>query len=222
MPLTQALPSALGMIFIAVAMNLVFLVYGLLKEELVTRDHFPSIYIVIASRIMSVIPSSSRRPLRTECWGGRGRCSRSPGTMCRGLSVFLVRLSPCFRSFLFANDTSTWAGCEMLKYVSLAVQVVAKSASVLPNRSTTLGSTCKPSFWSPLLRRCSWRTRRWASADHLPRFQTNDASSWPGPFGSFDLQMGGLLLVVFLHLTASLRSNRPKSTSATRTPRTGR
>ena len=55
MPLTQALPSALGMIFIAVAMNLVFLVYGLLKEELVTRDHFPSIYIVIASRVMTVI-----------------------------------------------------------------------------------------------------------------------------------------------------------------------
>jgi len=52
----EALPSALGMIFIAVAMNLAFLVYGLLKEELVTRDHFSSIYIVIASR-MSVIPA---------------------------------------------------------------------------------------------------------------------------------------------------------------------
>lgn len=50
--------------------------------------------------------------------------------------------------------------------------------------------------------------------------QTNDASSQLGPFGSFDLQLGGLLLVVFLHLTASLRSIRPKSTSATITYRT--
>ena len=168
MPLTQALPSALGMIFIAVAMNLVFLVYGLLKEELVTRDHFSSIYIVIASRIMSVIPALLG-VLFVQSAGVEGEGAHAPQNDVSWVVRLLGAPLTMFAFFSFANDTSTWAGCEMLKYVSLAVQVVAKSASVLPNRSTTLGSTCKPSFWSPLLRRCSWRTRRWASADHLPR-----------------------------------------------------
>jgi len=163
----EALPSALGMIFIAVAMNLAFLVYGLLKEELVTRDHFSSIYIVIASR-MSVIPALLG-VLFVQSAGVEGEGAHAPQNDVSWVVRLLGAPLTMFAFFSFANDTSTWAGCEMLKYVSLAVQVMAKSASVLPNRSTTLGSTCKPSFWSPLLRRCSWRTRRWASADHLPR-----------------------------------------------------
>jgi len=163
----EALPSALGMIFIAVAMNLAFLVYGLLKEELVTRDHFSSIYIVIASR-MSVIPALLG-VLFVQSAGVEGEGAHAPQNDVSWVVRLLGAPLTMFAFFSFANDTSTWAGCEMLKYVSLAVQVMAKSASVLPNRSTTLGSTCKPSFWSPLLRRCSWRTRRWASAHHLPR-----------------------------------------------------
>jgi len=210
----EALPSALGMIFIAVAMNLAFLVYGLLKEELVTRDHFSSIYIVIASR-MSVIPALLG-VLFVQSAGVEGEGAHAPQNDVSWVVRLLGAPLTMFAFFSFANDTSTWAGCEMLKYVSLAVQVMAKSASVLPNRSTTLGSTCKPSFWSPM----QLEDEKMGKCGSSATSQTNDASSWPGPFGSFDLQMGGLLLVVFLHLTASLRSIRPKSTSATITYRT--
>ena len=116
------------MIFIAVAINLVFLVYGLLKDELVIRDHFPSIYIVIASRVMSVILALLGF-LFVQGAGWKGKALTR--TMCRGLSVFSGAPLTTFAFFPFANDTSTWAGYEMLKYVSFAVQVMAKSASVL-------------------------------------------------------------------------------------------
>ena len=127
MPLTQALVSALGMIFIAVAINLVFLVYGLLKDELVIRDHFPSIYIVIASRVMSVILALLGvlfvQGARVE---GEGAHQNDMSWVVRLLGAPLTT----FAFFSFANDTSTWAGNEMLKYISFAVQVMAKSASI--------------------------------------------------------------------------------------------
>jgi adenosine 3'-phospho 5'-phosphosulfate transporter B2 len=38
-----------------------------------------------------------------------------------------------FSAFGFTNEASTWAGYEMLKYVSFPVQVMAKSCKLLPN-----------------------------------------------------------------------------------------
>eukprot|EP00450_Noctiluca_scintillans_P039431 CAMPEP_0194478720 /NCGR_PEP_ID=MMETSP0253-20130528/2072_1 /TAXON_ID=2966 /ORGANISM="Noctiluca scintillans" /LENGTH=729 /DNA_ID=CAMNT_0039317849 /DNA_START=67 /DNA_END=2256 /DNA_ORIENTATION=- len=203
MPLTQALPSALGMIFIAVAINLVFLVYGLLKEELVTRDHFPSIYIVIASRVMSVILALLGvlfvQGARVEVEGAH---QNDVSWVVRLLGAPLTT----FAFFSFANDTSTWAGYEMLKYVSFAVQVMAKSASVLPTMITaylvnkqvySFGEYVQAILLVTAVAVMQLEDEKKGKRGSSAAYQTNDASSWLGPFGSFDLQMGALLLVVF-------------------------
>jgi len=202
MPLTQALPSALGMIFIAVAINLVFLVYGLLKEELVTRDHFPSIYIVIASRVMSVILAL----LGVLFVQGAGV---EEGAHHNDVSWVVRLLGAPLRTFAFfslANDTSTWAGYEMLKYVSFAVQVMAKSASVLPTMITAylvnkqvynFGEYVQAILLVTAVAVMQLEDEKVGQRKSSATSQTNDASSWLGPFGSYELQMGGLLLVVF-------------------------
>ena len=118
----------------------------------------------------------------------------------------------------------------MLKYVSLAVQVLAKSASVLPTMITAdlvnkqvhnFGEHVQAVLLVTAVAVMQLEDETMGKRGSSATSRTNDASSWLGPFGSFDLQMGGLLLVVFFLLTASLRSIRPKSTSAKRTSRTG-
>jgi adenosine 3'-phospho 5'-phosphosulfate transporter B2 len=199
MPLTQALPSALGMIFVAVAMNLVFLIYVILKEELVTRDHFPSIYIVIASRAMSVILALVGvlfiQGARVEVEGVQNDVSWVVRLLGAPLSTFAL--------FSLANDTSTWAGYEMLKYVSFAVQVMAKSASILPTMITAYFVNRQVYSLKEYLQafllvaavavmQLEDKKGRGSSAH-----QSYDAGGWLGALGSPELRIGGLLLVVF-------------------------
>jgi len=120
MPMTLALPAALKIIFVSVGINVIYLVYGILKEELVTVTHMPSIYIVLASRMMAVFVGLAgvgfTRGLHLEA----------------GKSILGAPIKD-FAAFSVANELSTWAGYEMLKYVSFAVQVMAKSTTVLPS-----------------------------------------------------------------------------------------
>ena len=111
-----------------------------------------------------------------------------------------------FAFFFFADHTSTKAGYEMLKYVSFTVQVMAKSASVLPTMITAylvnkqvynLGEHVQAILLVTAVAAMQLEDEKMGKCGSSATSQTNDASSWPGPFGSFDLQMGGLLLVVF-------------------------
>mmetsp|Transcript_10185 Transcript_10185/g.22368 ORF Transcript_10185/g.22368 Transcript_10185/m.22368 type:complete len:739 (+) Transcript_10185:50-2266(+) len=153
-PLGLVIPSALGIVALSVGMNLVFLVYGILKEELVTVDHFPSMYIVVASRITSVgvalvgvwYTSLKQAPPSSPSNSQRSPSHRSPSNLQRmqvdqadqaaGESRMVQLLGAplqTFAGFAIANDISTWAGYEMLKYVSFAVHIMARSASLLPS-----------------------------------------------------------------------------------------
>eukprot|EP00928_Gymnodinium_smaydae_P007520 TRINITY_DN1269_c0_g2_i1.p1 TRINITY_DN1269_c0_g2~~TRINITY_DN1269_c0_g2_i1.p1 ORF type:complete len:712 (-),score=137.06 TRINITY_DN1269_c0_g2_i1:94-2199(-) len=114
MPLLLVLPMALKALLIATALHACFISYGVLKEALVTRYRVASPVLVLSSRLMSVVTSAVWL-LVTE-----GRVS---------LGVPLHAMS----AFAFTNEASTWAGYEMLKYVSFPVQVMAKSVKMLPN-----------------------------------------------------------------------------------------
>lgn len=113
-PLLMVVPMALQSLMIAAALHGCFLSYGVFKEVLVTRDHIASPVLVLSSRLMSII-CSAMYLLVTE-----GRIS---------LGAPLLSMS----AFAFTNEASTWAGYEMLKYLSFPVQVMAKSVKMLPN-----------------------------------------------------------------------------------------
>jgi adenosine 3'-phospho 5'-phosphosulfate transporter B2 len=102
-------------LFIAAALQACFITYGILKEQIVTEDHIASPVLILSSRLMSVLLGAIAL-LATE---GRIHFSGTPLT--------------AFVAFGFTNEASTWAGYEMLKYVSFPVQVMAKSCKLLPS-----------------------------------------------------------------------------------------
>merc|ERR1712232_478186 len=113
MPLLLVLPTAIKTLLIAGAINACFITTGILKEMLVTQDHINSSLLVLSARGMSVVCSA-------------------------GYLLFSERRvsfgAPVTSMFWFAatNEASTWAGYEMLKYVSFPLQVMAKSCKMLP------------------------------------------------------------------------------------------
>jgi adenosine 3'-phospho 5'-phosphosulfate transporter B2 len=113
-PLLLVLPTALKTLGIAAALNACFISYGILKEMLVTQDHINSSLLVLSSRGMSIICSA-------------GYLLLTEGRVSFGASFFDM----CY--FSVTNEGSTWAGYEMLKYVSFPLQVMAKSCKMLPN-----------------------------------------------------------------------------------------
>lgn len=113
-PLLMVLPLALKSLFIAAALHACFISYGILKEMLVTQDKIASSLLVLSSRLMSIICACIYM-LLTE----------------RRVTLGAPILSMSY--FAFTNEASTWAGYEMLKYVSFPLQVMAKSVKMLPN-----------------------------------------------------------------------------------------
>merc|ERR1712050_247492 len=113
-PLLMVLPMALKSLLIAAALHACFISYGILKEVLVTKDHIASSVLVLSSRFMSII-CACLYMLITE----------------RRITLGAPILS--MSAFAFTNEASTWAGYEMLKYVSFPLQVTAKSVKMLPN-----------------------------------------------------------------------------------------
>lgn len=112
-PLLMVVPMALQSLLIAAALHACFISYGIFKEELVTQDHIASPVLVLSSRLMSIICSAAYMLIKDR------RIS---------LGAPLWSMS----AFAFTNEASTWAGYEMLKYVSFPVQVMAKSTKMLP------------------------------------------------------------------------------------------
>lgn len=113
-PALLVLPLAVKSLLIAAALHVCFISYGVLKEMLVTEDKIASPVLVLSSRLMSILCASAWL-LATE--------SR-------------IQLAAPLRSmsaFALTNEMSSWAGYEMLKYVSFPVQVMAKSCKTLPN-----------------------------------------------------------------------------------------
>jgi len=214
-PLALFLPSALGIVAVSVGMNLVFLVYGILKEELVTVDHFPSMYIVVVSRITSVVvaligvmwTSQKEEPPASPTRRAQVDFSAKPDSL-------MVRLlgAPLhtFAGFSIANDISTWAGYEMLKYVSFAVHIMARSASLLPSMvAARILSGHKHSFAEYVQALVlvtavvcmqledeaggkKARKHAQASAGVL-----EEDSSWLGIFWSEKVRMGTLMLLIY-------------------------
>jgi adenosine 3'-phospho 5'-phosphosulfate transporter B2 len=102
-------------LLIAGCLQACFVTYGILKENLVTQDHISSQVLILSTRLVSVVCAAVAVLLT------RGRISFG------GASLF------AFGAFGFSNEVSTWAGYEMLKYVSFPVQVMSKSCKLLPS-----------------------------------------------------------------------------------------
>eukprot|EP00928_Gymnodinium_smaydae_P062058 TRINITY_DN459_c0_g1_i15.p1 TRINITY_DN459_c0_g1~~TRINITY_DN459_c0_g1_i15.p1 ORF type:complete len:679 (+),score=105.56 TRINITY_DN459_c0_g1_i15:53-2089(+) len=113
-PLLMVLPMALKSLLIAGMLHVCFISYGILKEMLVTKDNISSSVLVLSSRLMSIALACAYM-LVSE----------------RRISLGAPILS--MSAFAFTNEASTWAGYEMLKYVSFPLQVMAKSVKMLPN-----------------------------------------------------------------------------------------
>lgn len=113
-PALLVLPMAMKSLLIAAALHACFLSYGVLKEMLVTQDKVSSPVLVLSSRVMSIICAA------VAMLAADGRISF--GAPLHAMSAFA-----------FTNEASTWAGYEMLKYVSFPVQVMAKCCNMLPN-----------------------------------------------------------------------------------------
>lgn len=113
-PALVVLPMALKSLLIASCLHICFISYGILKEKLVTQDHIASPLLVCASRLIAVVLGASIL-LVTE-----GR-------------IMLGAPMQSLLAFVCTNEASTWAGYEMLRYVSFPVQVMAKSCKLFPN-----------------------------------------------------------------------------------------
>lgn len=113
-PALVVLPMAIKSLLIATALQVCFISYGILKEMLVTQDHIASPVLVLSSRFGAIVCSFLFLGV-TE-----GRISFGAPLHAMG-------------AFAFTNEASTWAGYEMLKYVSFPVQVMAKSVKMLPS-----------------------------------------------------------------------------------------
>merc|ERR1740123_991268 len=111
---TVVLPMAMKTLGIVGALQGSLISYGILKEMLVTQDQIASQFLVLSSRLGAVICSVAFL-LVTE---GRVRLGAPLHAMA---------------AFGLSNETSTWAGYEMLKYVSFPVSVMAKSVKMLPS-----------------------------------------------------------------------------------------
>lgn len=188
-----ALPAALKIVFVSIGINVIYLVYGILKEELVTVTHMPSIYIVMASRLMAVLVGA--------VGVAYAHGLRPPGGM---LGAPLLD----FARFSVANELSTWAGYEMLKYVSFAVQVMAKSTTLLPSMLMGRflnGTRYDIKEWLKALglviavvaMQLEDKGGGHKKAGHAGHHAQADDSNWSALFFSTQLQMGALLLFVF-------------------------
>jgi len=114
-PALVVLPMALKSLLIAACLQGCFITYGILKEMIVTQDHVASPVLILSARLMSVV------------------CGAVALLMTEGRISFGGAPLYAFSTFGFTNEASTWAGYEMLKYVSFPVQVMAKSCKLLPN-----------------------------------------------------------------------------------------
>jgi adenosine 3'-phospho 5'-phosphosulfate transporter B2 len=114
-PALVVLPMAMKSLLIAACLQGCFITYGILKEMIVTQDQVASPVLVLSSRLMSVA------------------CGSVVLLITQGnISLGDVPLRSFF-AFALTNEGSTWAGYEMLRYVSFPVQVMAKCCTLLPN-----------------------------------------------------------------------------------------
>mmetsp|Transcript_9361 Transcript_9361/g.24166 ORF Transcript_9361/g.24166 Transcript_9361/m.24166 type:complete len:770 (-) Transcript_9361:292-2601(-) len=113
-PALVVLPMAMKSLLIALSLHGCFITYGILKEILVVHDKIASPVLVLSSRLMSIVCGCVVLYLQQG--------SLSFGAPIRDMG-----------KFAFTNEAATWAGYEMLKYVSFPIQVMAKSVKMLPS-----------------------------------------------------------------------------------------
>mmetsp|Transcript_13618 Transcript_13618/g.38334 ORF Transcript_13618/g.38334 Transcript_13618/m.38334 type:complete len:723 (-) Transcript_13618:126-2294(-) len=113
-PALVVLPVIMKSLLIATSLQACFITYAFLKEQIVTQDHIASPVLILSARLMSVLCGA----VALLAFEGRIHFAGTP------LHKFFW--------FGFTNEASTWAGYEMLKYVSFPVQVMAKSCKLLP------------------------------------------------------------------------------------------
>lgn len=112
-PAVVVLSTAMQTLWTAASLHICFITYGVLKETLVVRAKVASPVLILSSRLLSVFLA-----LGVMVWQGK--------------KVRLGAPIRDFAAFAFTNEASTWAGYEMLTYVSFPVQVMAKSVKMLP------------------------------------------------------------------------------------------
>lgn len=113
-PAIAIIPVSMKILGVAFALNGLLVPYGVFKETLVVHDKVASQLLILSSRVMSVICAAVMIRIKD------GR-------------IYLGVPLTNFAMFSLANEASTWAGYEMLNYVSFPVQVMAKSCKLLPN-----------------------------------------------------------------------------------------
>jgi len=109
------LPLMMKSLLIATCLQACFITYGFLKEQMVTQDRIASPLLILSARLMSVF------------------CGMIALVATEGRIHFGGVPLKSFVYFSVTNEGSTWAGYEMLKYVSFPVHVMAKSCTLLPN-----------------------------------------------------------------------------------------
>ncbi|CAE8644535.1 unnamed protein product, partial [Polarella glacialis] len=98
-PALVVLPYAMKSLCIATMLHACFISYGVLKESLVTRHQVAPLLLVLSGRVVSVLL-------------GSGFLLLTKGQLSLGLPL------PQFMAFAISNEMSTFAGYEMLKYLS--------------------------------------------------------------------------------------------------------
>jgi len=113
-PAVIVFSTAMQTFAIAASLHACFITYGILKETLVVQHKVASPVLILVSRLLSAILAALV-------------------LVAQGKKVRLGAPIQDFAAFALTNEGSTWAGYEMLKYVSFPVQVMAKSVKILPN-----------------------------------------------------------------------------------------
>mmetsp|Transcript_37329 Transcript_37329/g.89771 ORF Transcript_37329/g.89771 Transcript_37329/m.89771 type:complete len:687 (-) Transcript_37329:1105-3165(-) len=114
LPAVNLSTKTLRIVGVFLALNVVLVLYGVVKEALVTRDRASIAVLMLLTRGSSALAAAVMMKMKY------GRIS------------FGVPWHQ-FTAFAVTNELSTWASYEMLKYVSFPVQTMAKSCVILPS-----------------------------------------------------------------------------------------
>mmetsp|Transcript_10948 Transcript_10948/g.23450 ORF Transcript_10948/g.23450 Transcript_10948/m.23450 type:complete len:687 (+) Transcript_10948:116-2176(+) len=114
LPAVNLSTQTLRIVGVFLALNVVLVLYGVVKEALVTRDRASIAVLMLLTRGSSAVAAAVMMKMKY------------------GHISFGVPWHQ-FTAFAVTNELSTWASYEMLKYVSFPVQTMAKSCVILPS-----------------------------------------------------------------------------------------
>lgn len=172
-PFLFVLSTTLKCLLIAGSLQTSSVIYGVLKEQVASRDKIPSALVLLTNRLTS-----------TACC-----CLYLLATTKR---VSLGASPLAFSSFAVTNEVSSWAGYEVMRYFSYRVQVMSKSAKMLPTMivgRAWLGKRYSPpEYLRAVLALCCVFAMHCADEWDQPRSEAKQPQEW---------LMGVLMLGIF-------------------------